>query len=168
MRATDRATASIVAMLALLCHAPPGAAAISADEQRVLDALDASRTLADMRLISASSDGIAQGVGEGSVVAGSSEEAALADTIARRFRELGLATRVADDPHAAALELQDGVVPTVVTHRQPARFRAGGKREELVPEADPQDRRAARDRPAGEPFGGGNLHGHPRRVARTG
>jgi Iap family predicted aminopeptidase len=98
MKATDRATASIVAMLALLCHAPPGAAAISPDEQRVLDALDASRTVADMRLISASSDGIAQGVGEGSVVAGSPEEAALADTLARRFRELGLATRVETFP----------------------------------------------------------------------
>ena len=85
-------------MLALFGHVAPAASGITPEEQRVLDLLDAGRTLADMRLISASSNGTAQGVGEGSVVAGSPEEAALADTIARRFRELGLATRVETFP----------------------------------------------------------------------
>jgi hypothetical protein len=88
----------VVAALAVLGRALPAAAAISPEEQRVLDALDAGRALADMRLISASSDGIAQGVGEGSVVAGSPEEAALAESIAQRFRELGLATRIETFP----------------------------------------------------------------------
>jgi Iap family predicted aminopeptidase len=86
------------AAFAILCNAAPAAPAISPDEQRVLDALDARRALADMKLIAASSDGVAQGVGEGSVVAGSPEEAALAEVIARRFRELGLATRVETFP----------------------------------------------------------------------
>ncbi|HEU4517582.1 MAG TPA: PA domain-containing protein, partial [Steroidobacteraceae bacterium] len=98
MRAISRATVPIVATLALLGHAPPAASAITPEEQLVLDALDASRTLADMRQIAASADGIEQGVGRGSVVAGSPEEAALADSIARRFRELGLATQVETFP----------------------------------------------------------------------
>ena len=98
MRAAALPAALFATAFAFLCHAPPGAAAISPEEQRVLDALDANRTLADMRLIASSADGIAQGVGGGSVVAGSPEDAALADTIARRFRELGLATRVETFP----------------------------------------------------------------------
>ena len=85
-------------LVTALFAAWPAAAALSPEEQRVLDALDAGRALADMRLIAASSDGIAQGVGEGSVVAGSPEEAALAETIAQRFRELGLATRIETFP----------------------------------------------------------------------
>lgn len=92
------ATALLAAALSILCHAAPAMAAIAADEQRVLDALDPGRALADMKLVSGSADGVAQGVGEGSVVAGSPEEAALAETIARRFRELGLATRIETFP----------------------------------------------------------------------
>jgi Iap family predicted aminopeptidase len=91
-------TALVAATFAIVSFDLTAAPAISPDEQRVLDALDAGRVLADMRLIAASSDGIAQGVGEGSVVAGSPEEAALAETIARRFRELGLATRIETFP----------------------------------------------------------------------
>ena len=92
-------TAALVAgTLALFCRAYPAGAAVSPDEQRVLDALDAGRAFADMQRLAASADGIAQGVGEGSVVAGSPEEAALAETIARRFRELGLATRIETFP----------------------------------------------------------------------
>ena len=98
MRAAALPTALFAAAFAILCRASPAMAAISPEEQRVLDALDAGRALADMRLIAASSDGIAQGVGEGSVVAGSPEEAALAEVIARRFRELGLATRIETFP----------------------------------------------------------------------
>ena len=98
MRTAPRPIAMFAAAFAILCHAAPAAPAISPDEQRVLDALDAGRALADMKLIAASSDGVAQGVGEGSVVAGSPEEAALAETIARRFRELGLATRIETFP----------------------------------------------------------------------
>ncbi len=98
MRVTTLPTALLAALLAVLCRASPATAAISPEEQRVLDALDAGRALADMRFIAASSDGIAQGVGEGSVVAGSPEETALADIIAQRFRELGLATHVETFP----------------------------------------------------------------------
>ncbi len=98
MRAAALPTALFAAAFAILCRASPAMAAISAEEQRVLDKLDAGRALADMRLIAASSDGTAQGVGEGSVVAGSPEEAALAEVIARRFRELGLATRIETFP----------------------------------------------------------------------
>ncbi len=97
-----KAAAVLAALLstacAIPCGASPAANAISPDEQRVLDALDAGRAFADMQHIAASADGIAQGVGEGSVVAGSPEEAALAETIARRFRELGLATRIETFP----------------------------------------------------------------------
>jgi hypothetical protein len=98
VRTAAPAIAPFAASIALLCHAFPAAAGISPEEQRVLDALDAARVLADMRLLSASADGIAQGVGEGSVVAGSPEEAALAESIARRFRELGLDTRIETFP----------------------------------------------------------------------
>ena len=63
MRAAALLTALFAAACAILCRAAPAAAAISPEEQRVLDALDPARALADMRLISASADGIAQGVG---------------------------------------------------------------------------------------------------------
>ena len=98
LKAAALPTALFAAAFAILCRASIAAPVISPDEQRVLEALDAGRALADMRLIAASSDGIAQGVGEGSVVAGSPEEAALAETIAQRFRELGLATRMETFP----------------------------------------------------------------------
>ncbi len=91
-------SALLAAAFVILGHAAAAVSAISPEEQRVLDALDAGRALADMRLIAASSDGVAQGVGEGSVVAGSPEEAALAEVIAQRFRELGLATRIESFP----------------------------------------------------------------------
>lgn len=91
-------SALLAAAFALSVGTALAAPAISPDEQRVLDALDAGRALADMRLIAASADGIAQGVGEGSVVAGSPEEAALAELVARRFREFGLDTRVETFP----------------------------------------------------------------------
>lgn len=98
MRAAALPTALFAAAFAIICRASPASPSISPDEQRVLDALDAGRALADMRLIAASADGIAQGVGEGSVVAGSPEEAALAEFIAQRFREFGLATRIETFP----------------------------------------------------------------------
>jgi hypothetical protein len=98
MKAAAHPTALFVAAFALLSHASLATAAISPEEQRVLDELDAGRTLADMQQIASSADGIIQGVGEGSVVAGSPEESALAESIARRFRELGLATRIETFP----------------------------------------------------------------------
>ena len=70
MKAAAHPTALFVAAFALLSHASLATAAISPEEQRVLDALDAGRALADMHQLAASADGIAQGVGEGSVVAG--------------------------------------------------------------------------------------------------
>jgi hypothetical protein len=98
MRVAAPRAALLAAAFAILCRTALAASPVSPEEQRVLDALDAGRALADMRLIAASSDGIAQGVGEGSVVAGSPEEAALAESIAQRFREFGLATRVETFP----------------------------------------------------------------------
>lgn len=95
---TTLAIVLFAAALAIFSPASLAATAISPEEQRVLDALDAGRTLADMRRIAASADGIAQGVGEGSVVAGSPEETALAEDIAQRFRALGLATRIETFP----------------------------------------------------------------------
>lgn len=98
MSTTSMHLRNAAAALALFGSAAFAAPGISPEEQRVLDALDAGRTLADMRQLSASADGIAQGVGEGSVVAGSPEETALAETIAQRFRDLGLATRIETFP----------------------------------------------------------------------
>jgi len=98
MQPARKLLAALLATLALPGFLPGALAAISPAEQRVLDALDASRTLADMQRLAASADGIAQGVGEGSVVAGSAEEAALAEHIAERFRALGLATRIETFP----------------------------------------------------------------------
>ena len=98
MTAAVARAALFAAAFAILCRAALAAPAISPDEQRVLDALDAGRALADMQLIAASANGVAQGVGEGSVVAGSAEETALAETIAQRFREFGLATRIETFP----------------------------------------------------------------------
>ena len=82
----------------LLFFVPAASAVISPDEQRVLDAIDARRALADIEWISHSADGIAQGVGAGSVVAGSPEEAALAADIAQTFRGLGLEVRIEEFP----------------------------------------------------------------------
>jgi len=98
MRAGALPTVLLGVAFAILGRAPPAAAAVTPEEQRVLDALDAGRTMADMRLIEVSSGDVAQGVGTGSVVAGSPEEAALSEWIAQRFRELGLATRIETFP----------------------------------------------------------------------
>jgi hypothetical protein len=76
----------------------PVSAGIDTAEQTLLDALDTGRVLTDMQLLSASADGIAQGVGEGSVVAGSSEETALAAQLAGRLRALGLTVQVEEFP----------------------------------------------------------------------
>jgi hypothetical protein len=88
----------LAALLAIVAMQMPAHAALTADEQRVLDAIDAPRALEDIRALSHSADGIAQGVGEGSVVSGSDEERALAAQIAQRFRKLGLATRTEEFP----------------------------------------------------------------------
>ncbi len=86
-------------MLALICAIPAaGLAALSDQEQRLLDAVDAPGVLEEMTRMAGSADGIAQGVGDGSVVAGSPEERALAETIAERFRKLGLEVRIETFP----------------------------------------------------------------------
>lgn len=77
---------------------PASAAGVTPEEQRILDALDPGRLLADMHHLAASADGVAQGVGEGSVVAGSAEEAALAEDLAGRLRALGLTVQVETFP----------------------------------------------------------------------
>ena len=100
----------------------PAAAAVDPAEQRLLDALDGGRVLADMQALSASADGIAQGVGEGSVVAGSAEETALAGQLADRLRALGLTVRVEEFPVRAwryavpGLEANGRGIPAISLH----------------------------------------------------
>lgn len=78
-------------LLALLVAVAGAAEArLSADEQRLLDAVDAPGVLEEMTRMARSADGVRQGVGDGSVVAGSPEERALAEYIAERFHKLGL------------------------------------------------------------------------------
>ncbi|MEQ9002651.1 MAG: M28 family peptidase [Pseudomonadales bacterium] len=86
--------------MALLLGAvlPSANAAVTAAEQELLDRIDAAAVLADMRRLAKSADGVDQGVGNGSVVAGSPEERALAEHIASRFDSLGLEVTVETFP----------------------------------------------------------------------
>ncbi|MFM7786466.1 MAG: hypothetical protein ACKPE6_17785, partial [Gammaproteobacteria bacterium] len=117
-------TCSAALLLALVgpWAMPQASAAVDPAEQRLLDALDADRMLADMQALSASADGIAQGVGEGSVVAGSAEETALAGQLADRLRGLGLAVQVEEFPVRAwryavpRLEANGRAIPAISLH----------------------------------------------------
>ena len=64
----------------------------------------------------------------------------------------------------AGVEVADGVVRAVVAEPQPARLGAGGAADDLVSEADPEQRPAVVDRGPGERHG----PGQSRRVARAG
>ena len=75
----------------------PGAGA-GPDEPGLLRALRPASALDDINNLAGSADGIAQGVGEGSVVSGSPEEKVLAERLATRMRGLGLDVRVEPYP----------------------------------------------------------------------
>src|SRR6187200_1518058 len=70
------------------------------------------------------------------------------------------------DVDAATRLVEDGVIAAVVTDAQPMRLGPGREAKELMPEADPQDRRATLDRVAGQLADDRDLACHPRRIAR--
>ena len=99
-------------------------------------------------------------------------QVAMADAVAgrpqrRAVDDLDLVVVRADvDP--AGGRFQDGVVAAVVADRQTSGLGAGRQAEQLVAEADAEDRRAARDGVRSERSYRLDLRRHPRRVARTG
>src|SRR5262245_13188399 len=58
----------------------------------------------------------------------------------RLGRRDGEAVVLAGDEHAAARALDDGMVRAAVTERQLERLVSGGERQQLVPEADAEQR----------------------------
>jgi Peptidase family M28/PA domain len=100
----------------------PAHAALTPEEQRVLAGIDPARALEDMKRLSHSADGIAQGVGEGSVVSGSEEEHALAQQIEQRFRAMGINVRIEEFPVRAyrytppRLEVNGKLVAAISLH----------------------------------------------------
>ncbi|HVW70769.1 MAG TPA: M28 family peptidase [Steroidobacteraceae bacterium] len=85
-------------LVPLLLAAGCAHAAITQEEQRILDRLDAGRVLADIRYLSQDVVKTPSGLGAGTAVAGSPEEKALADEISRKLRATGLAVRVEEFP----------------------------------------------------------------------
>ena len=86
------------AILAALAAALPASAQISAAERKVLDSLDPARVTAQIRFLSEGVIKTPSGAGNGTAVAGSAEERALADTIAQEMSKLGL--KVQREPFA--------------------------------------------------------------------
>jgi hypothetical protein len=86
------------AMAALLLHASCAQGAISPDESRLLNELDARRALADIRHLSAEVVSTPSGLGAGTAVSGSQEEKALATEIARIMTSIGLDVRLEEFP----------------------------------------------------------------------
>lgn len=76
----------------------PAHAAVSAAEQQLLNALSAPRALEELRRLSTAPSRSSEGLGPGTVVAGSADETRLADEIATRFRQLGLSVRIEEFP----------------------------------------------------------------------
>lgn len=85
-------------LAAMLWCAPASRAAITPEEQRVLDLLDAARVRADIQQLSQDIIRSPNGVGNDSIVAGSPEEKAMALHIADRFRQSGLEVRMEEFP----------------------------------------------------------------------
>lgn len=81
---------ALLLVLGFALLAAPALAGLTPDERQLLERIDAAAVLRDMERLARSADGIAQGVGDGSVVAGSPEERALAEELAARFRGFGL------------------------------------------------------------------------------
>ncbi|MGE0624189.1 MAG: M28 family metallopeptidase [Pseudomonadales bacterium] len=108
--------------MTVLCLAASSHAALNPDEQNLLDRIDAPAVLTDMAVLARSADGIEQGVGNGSVVAGSEEERALAAHIAERFQTLGLTVRTEAYPVRAyryetpRLSVNGEPIPVIALH----------------------------------------------------
>ena len=96
-------------------------------------------------------------------------QVAVADRIAGRRQRRSVDDRhlvvVRADVDAAARCLEHRVIAPVVPDRQTVRLRARAERQQLVAQADAEDRRTAPDRPAGQRPHGRDLRVHPRRVA---
>ena len=71
------------------------------------------------------------------------------------------------DVDPPGLDLDHRVVATVVADRQPPGLGVRRQCQQLVAEADAEDRRAARDGPCGEVADRCDLRRHPRRIARA-
>ena len=95
----------------------------------------------------------------------------MADTVAacgeRWISEHRHLVVVRADIDATCLDLQHRVVAAVVPHRQSARGRLRGEGQQLMSQADAQDRRTARDRRRRELGDECDLSLHARRIART-
>ena len=90
MTKTPRARSPAVALLMLLAPPAVAGAALSTDEASLLARLDAGRALASIRHLSRDVVRGDSGLGAGTAVAGSPEEAALARDIADSMRGIGL------------------------------------------------------------------------------
>lgn len=88
----------MVAALAVLTASPGARAAVTADEQKLLNALSTARTLADLKRLTEDVIKAPSGVGDGSIVSGSVEEATMAGDIADAFKSMGLAVQVEEFP----------------------------------------------------------------------
>jgi Peptidase family M28/PA domain len=77
---------------------PRPGAGVSADELRLLNALDASRALKNLKRLTEDIIKTPSGVGNASIVSGSIEEAAMANRIAASLRKLGLEVRTEEYP----------------------------------------------------------------------
>ncbi|MEP6547838.1 MAG: M28 family metallopeptidase [Gammaproteobacteria bacterium] len=71
---------------------------ISADEQKLLSALDVSRALTDLKRLTEEVIKTPSGVGNASIVSGSIEESAMAEDIAESFKKMGLEVRTEEFP----------------------------------------------------------------------
>jgi Zn-dependent M28 family amino/carboxypeptidase len=89
------------AILATACLTVLGStahAALTESEARLLNGLDSRRALADIRHLSQDVVRTHSGLGDGTAVSGSREEAALANDIAAKMRAIGLSVRLEDFP----------------------------------------------------------------------
>lgn len=101
MYAAPRAQATavlIVAALTVLTASSAVRAAVTADEQRLLNALNPARALAELKRLTEDVIKTPSGVGDGSVVSGNVEEVTMASDLAGAFKKMGLAVRIEEFP----------------------------------------------------------------------
>ncbi|MEP6885295.1 MAG: M28 family metallopeptidase [Gammaproteobacteria bacterium] len=101
IRKVTYAIAAVVILVAVGQRAdadPKRSSGISADELKLLSALDASRALIDLKRLTEDVIKTPSGVGKASIVSGSLEEAAMAEDIATSFRKMGLKVRMEEYP----------------------------------------------------------------------
>ena len=98
MRELKKTGGAALALAVILLAGASAQAAISAAEQRVLDALDADKARAELAHLTNEVIKTPSGVGDGSIVSGSVEETAMAEHIAAKFRKMGLGVRIEEYP----------------------------------------------------------------------